>query len=211
MINLEKTNIWIRINVNSYSILEGTDDLVNELKKNYPVQFRKDWYPAACEGTEIMFQFFADINLLSFLSNVVFPGVAFDITKIIFKKAWKAIQRFIECNRTIDIQCLEFVFNDITIKIEDIGKNNYLNLVLLFQELYRHIIILESKGIKEISLIRLPVVGEESVGLDVQEEVKSGQKFSDCIWFVQFGLGCENCYYNSNTEDIINDYEQNKN
>ena len=27
MINIEKTNIWIRINVNSYSILEGTDDL----------------------------------------------------------------------------------------------------------------------------------------------------------------------------------------
>ena len=152
-----------------------------------------------------------DVVNLHLLVESAFPGVAFDITKIIFKKAWNALQRFIECNRTIDIKCLDFVFNDITIKIEDIGKNNYLNLVLLFQELYRHIKIMESKGIKEIGLIRLPVVGEESVGLDVQEEVKSGQKFTDCIWFVQFGLGCENCYYNSNTEDIINDYEQNKN
>lgn len=205
MINIDKTNIWIRINVNSYSILEGTDDLVNELKENCPVQFRKEWHPAACEGTEIVFQFFADINLRSFLSNVVLPGVAFDITKIIFKKVWNALQRFIECNRAIDIQSLEFLFNDITISIENVGKNNYLNLIQLFQELYRHIKILESKGIKEISLIRLPVVGEDSVGLDVQEEVKSGQKFTDCIWFVQFGLGCENCYYNSNTEDIIND------
>ena len=204
MINIDKTNIWIRINVNSYSILEGTDDLVNELKENCPVQFRKEWHPAACEGTEIIFQFFADINLRSFLSNVVLPGVAFDITKIIFKKVWNALQRFIECNRAIDIQSLEFLFNDITISIENVGKNNYLNLIQLFQELYRHIKILESKGIKEISLIRLPVVGKESVGLDVQEEVKSGQKFTDCIWFVQFGLGCENCYYNSNTEDIIN-------
>lgn len=211
MINIDKTNIWIRINVNSYSILEGTDDLVNELKENCPVQFRKEWHPAACEGTEIIFQFFADINLRSFLSNVVLPGVAFDITKIIFKKVWNALQRFIECNRAIDIQSLEFLFNDITISIENVGKNNYLNLIQLFQELYRHIKILESKGIKEISLIRLPVVGEDSVGLDVQEEVKSGQKFTDCIWFVQFGLGCENCYYNSSTEDIINDYEQNKN
>lgn len=203
MIKIESTNLWIRINVNAYSILEGTDDLVNELKENYPVQFRKEWHPAACEGTEIVFQFFADINLRSLLSNVVLPGVAFDIIKIIFKKVWDALQRFIECNRAIDIQSLEFLFNDITIRIENVGKNNYLNLVQLFQVLYRHITIMESNGIKEISLIRLPVIGEEAVELVVQEEMKNGQKFTDCIWFVQYGLGCEKCYYNSKTEDII--------
>lgn len=69
MRELENYNVWIRITVNSYSLLEGTDDFVNELKECYPVQFRKKWYPAACEGSEAIIQFLADTALGSFLTN----------------------------------------------------------------------------------------------------------------------------------------------
>lgn len=203
MCEFEDMNVWIRIDVNSYSLLDGTDDFVNELKKDYPVQFRKIWYPAACEGTEIVIQFFTDSSLGSFLTNVVFAGIAYDITKSLFKKAWNALLKFMEHNDAIDIQPLDFVFNDITIRIDDVTRDNYLNLALLFQQLRRHIIKLESNGIKNISLIRLPVVGEESADFNVSEEVRSGQKYSDCIWYVEYDLGCNVCYYNSNMEEIM--------
>lgn len=203
MRELEKYNVWIRINVNSYSLLDGTDDFVNELKKDYPVQLRKIWYPAACEGTEIVIQFFTDTTFGSFLSNVVFAGIAYDITKSFFKKAWDALHKFLEHNEAIDIQPLDFVFNDITIRIEDVTRDNYLNLALLFQQLLSHIKILESNGIKNISLIRLPIVGEESAFFNVSEDVRSGQKFTDCIWYVKYDLGCSECYYNSNKEEIL--------
>ncbi len=204
MCEFEDMNVWIRIGVNSYSLLDGTDDFVNELKKDYPVQFRKIWYPAACEGTEIVIQFFTDSSFGSFLSNVVFAGIAYDITKSLFLKACDALQKFIERNCAIDIQYLDFVFNDVTIRIEEVGNNNYLNLALLFQQLHRHIKLLESKGIKDICLIRLPVVGEESADFSLTEAVRSGEKFTDCLWYIEYDLGCSNCYYNSNSEEILN-------
>lgn len=203
MCETEKNNIWIRINVNSKSLLEGTESFVSELRENYPVQYRKEWYPSACEGTEIIIQFFTDTPLGSFLSNVVFAGMAYDITKSLFKKVWAALVKFVERNKTIEIQQLEFVFDDITICITDVTNNNYLNLALLFQQLHQHLRILESKGIKEISLIRLPVVGEESAEFNEPEEIENEKKFTDCIWFVEYDLGCSRCYYNSNTEELI--------
>lgn len=203
MCKSEEPNIWISINVNSYSLLEGTDDFVSELKENYPVQFRKNWYPATCEGTEIIIQFFTDTALGSFLSNVVFAGIAYDITKSIFKKAWEALLKFIERNNAIDIQQLEFISDDITIRIDDVMNDNYLNLALLVQQLHEHLKNLDSKGIKKISLIRLPVVGEESADFNVPEEIQNGKKFTDCIWCVEYDLGCNWCYYNSSTGELI--------
>ena len=196
-------NIWVRVNVNSHNYLKETDDLVKELKENYPVQYRKEWYPAACEGTEIIIQFFTDTALGAFLSNVVLGGIAYDITKSIFKKSWEALQRFIVRNKAIDIQSLEFVFDDITICIENVQSDNYLNLVLLFQQLHRHIKIFEANGIKDICLIRLPVVGEEYADLDIQEDEIDGYMFANSISYVQYDLGCNICYYNSNTGKVI--------
>lgn len=203
MSNLGNMNIWVRINVNANSRLEGTDEFIKELKENYTVQYRREWYPSACEGTELILQFFIDTALGNFFSNVVVTGIAYDITKSLFKKAWEAILKFIERNSAIDIQPLEFVFNDVTICIEDVRKNNYAYLALLFQQLHHHINIMELNGVKEISYIRLPVVGEEFANLNVPEEVKCGQKFTDCIWYVKYDLGCSVCYYNSDTEKTI--------
>lgn len=203
MSDLENMNIWVRISLNANSRLEGTDELIKDLKKNFPVQYRREWYPSACEGTELIIQFFTDTALWNFFSNVLVTGFAYDITKCLFNKAWEAIQKFIERNSAIDIQPLEFVFNDVTISIVDVGKNNYANLASLFQQLRHHINIMEMNGVKEICYIRLPVLGEESEDFDVPDEVKCGQKFTDCVWYVKYDLGCSICYYNSNAEKII--------
>jgi hypothetical protein len=111
--------------------------------------------------------------------------------------------KFVERNSAIDIQHFDFVFDDITIKIENVANDNYLNLALLFQQLHRHIKNLESKGIKDISFIRLPVVGAESAELDLPKEVQYGEKYTDCIWCVEYDFGCNKCYYNSCTGELI--------
>lgn len=203
MSQMENCNIWIRIDVNYYSLLEGTDELVKELKTICPVQFRKTWYPAACDGTEIFFQFFTDSVFGSFMSNVVFAGVAYDITKSIFKKVWESIWLFFERNSSILVQNIDFVFDDITICIERIDKNNYLNLALLFKEFHIHIKKLNSNGINGISYIRLPIVGEESAIFDIPENIRSGEKFTDSIWYIKYDLECNICYYNSNKKEIL--------
>lgn len=203
MNEVDNINIWVRVNVNTKSCLDGTNDFVKELKEFCPVQYRKEYYPNACEGTEIIIKFFTDSVLGSFFSNVVFSGIAFDITKFFFKKTWDVVIKFIERNRAIDIQELEFVFNDITISISDVNKNNYLNLALLFQQLHKHIKVMEVDGIKDICKIRLPVVGEEIANLNIPEEVKDYYNYTDCVWYVIYDFGCNSCYYNSNAEKII--------
>ena len=99
MNEVDDINVWVRVNVNTKSCLDGTDDFVKELKEYCPVQYRKEYYPDACEGTEIIIKFFTDTVLGSFFSNVVFSGIAFDITKFFFKKTWDVVTTFIERNR----------------------------------------------------------------------------------------------------------------
>lgn len=201
--NEYQPNVWLRVSINNNSLLKGTEDLIAELKSSYPVQFRKEWYPAAYVGTEIVFQFFAEMSFASFLTDVVFAGIAWDLTKSIFSKAWDAITSYVHKNENYDIQHLDFTFDDITIRVNYVMPDNFESLMRLFQQLHSHIRYLHDNEVNNVSKITLPVLGEELAELGEFSDVYDGTDFTTCIWRIDYDLGLNRCYYNCYTKAFL--------
>ena len=198
-----ENNLWIRIEFNDYNLLQGKDELLNELREVCTVQSRNKWYPAACTGLEFLVDINFNLTLQEFVNNVIIPGFEYWVVGKAFSKIWSAFKAFLEKNKEYDIQSLKLYFNDVVITFR--GSPSYGTMMKVYQSLPRHLDILQENGITEISEIRFPYceVVDEETGEKTYKESFWDNTDDDLLWKVRYMLGCESCYYNPNTEKVI--------
>lgn len=195
-------NVWIRLTFITASQLEGQNELVEELRGICRVQTPKIWLPAFCSGFEFFADLYINVTLEDFIKNVVLTGMAWDGTKVVLAKIWKAFVGFMERNDSADLQHLQLYFDDAVIKINLL--DNYGFLRRMYLSLPHHFYVLKMKGITDISLIELPFVesiDEETGGFSMNEpDFESTEK--DFWWRIEYLNGCNWCYYKPSTEEF---------
>lgn len=200
------SNIWIKLTFNTYNLLQGKEELVEELRKECVVQEKQLWYPAACTGTEFLAEILINSPLSEFINDIVIPGIAWDLLKTSIKNIVKSFAAFIEKNREFDLQELKFTFNDIVLTINDVDSNNYGNLLKLYKNLPAHLKTLNKLNIKDIIEIELPFVESKETDefgnkeyyyppLDTPE--------TDFLWKITYNYGLDTCFYNPAKEIIF--------
>lgn len=200
---MENNAIWIRIQINNYSLLEGQDELISELSELCIVQAKKKWYPAACTGCEFLVALNFNLTLEAFLNNVLIPGAELWAFTKICRKVWDTFSKFLKKNEGFDLQNLELCFNDVTIRV--VGSPTYGTLVKLYQSFPHHFEILKKKEITEMSEIILPYtecIDEES-GETTYDWTYWDTPEEKLLWKIRYLLGCETCYYCPKKEIII--------
>lgn len=198
-----ENNIWIRIQFNDYSLLEGQDELVAELSELCPVQSRKKWYPAFCTGCEFIVSLNFNLTLADFLNNVLIPGAELWTFCKACKGVWGAFDKFLKKNEGFDLESLELCFNDVTIKVH--GSPSYGTLIKLYQSFSYHFEVLRKNNITDICEITLPY--------SEREDDEKGENFydraywnipeEDILWKIKYMLGCGTCYYNPSKELLL--------
>lgn len=198
--NIEN-KIWIRIQINNKSELEGKEELVTMLRELCPVQERKIWYPSACTGMEFLLSLNFNLSIIDFLNNVLIPGGEYWLLSETVKKIWSVFSDFLKKNKGSDLQKLDFIFDDVIIEITH--NPSYGTLLGLYRDFPRHIKILQKQSITEISKIVMPYKLEINEDEGTQNFVPSYWDEEEQWWRVEYLWGCENCFYNPSTEKLI--------
>lgn len=186
-------SIGIRIISIVPNAIEGLDEFNSELSKYYNLSSEKQWAPACGSGVAI-----GIIITVGgyYINNVVIPSVLWEQSKKVFQKLWDALFRLYQRNDdNLEIEMIEFRFNDITIRVHNRDLQSYGAMLKLFQGLNEHINNLRRKGIEDVNLIELPYVKaecEEQVVYNC-EPYDSGDEY---VWKVSYLNGCSKLYYN---------------
>lgn len=197
-------NVWIRLTFITASQLKGQDEFVEELKGICIVQTPKKYLPAFCSGFEFFAELYINVSLEEFIKNVVITGLAWDGTKAVLAKIWKAFLNFVGKNQeSFELQRLKLCFNDTEIRVN--GIESYGFLLRLYQSLPRHFAVFQKEGLEDISLIALPYVEkmDEETGrmkIDTPDYETPEESF---LWRVEYLNGCNVCYYKPATEKFI--------
>jgi len=197
-------NVWIRLTFITASQLKGQDEFVEELKGICIVQTPKKYLPAFCSGFEFFAELYINVSLEEFIKNVVITGLAWDGTKAVLAKIWKAFVNFVGKNQeSFELQRLKLCFNDTEIRVN--GIESYGFLLRLYQSLPRHFAVFQKEGLEDISLIALPYVEkmDEETGrmkIDTPDYETPEESF---LWRVEYLNGCNVCYYKPATEKFI--------
>lgn len=186
--------------------IKGFDAFEEELRRTYQVQNKKQWTPAC--GSSVAFSIVATIGMAigTFMTSIVLPGIAWDITKGAFSKMWDAIGNLKQSNENLDLSSIDFRFNDITIKVGGAMADSYGKISVLFQRLQEGITYLHTHDIQTISSIAVPYVEEEGEeGIVITETIEQ-LKDNNYWWKVSYLNDCEACYFNPVTKEIVNAY-----
>lgn len=199
----KQPKIWIQIRFNSYNQLDGCDEFVNELEKICPVQRNEEWYPSACSGMEFVLKLFINGPIGAFITDIVLPGLAWDVTKLAFIKIHHLLKDFLEKNEEFDLQKLEFTFDDIVLRFNSI--ENYGALLNFYHILPEHLQDLKKQGIEGISKIELPFIEDvdENTGERYFRHPYLGCPKQEFLWKVTYNKGCDTCYYKPSIKKIL--------
>lgn len=199
-----ENKVWIRLTFITASQLEGQDEFVEELREVCIVQTPKKHLPAFCSGFEFFAELYINVTLEEFLKNVVITGLAWDGTKAVLARIWKAFKGFVEKNHdSVDLQRLKLCFNDAEIRVN--GVDSYGFLLRLYQSLPHHFVVFKKDGLDDISLIALPYVEitDEETGRKKMDNPDFDTPEEEYLWRVEYLNGCNVCYYKPATEEFI--------
>jgi hypothetical protein len=194
---------WVLIRFNSYNQLDGCDEFVHELKKICPVQRQEEWYPSACSGLEFVFNLFINSPITTFITGVVLPGLAWDVTKAAFIKAHDLFKHFLENNEGVDIQELVITFDDIALCFN--GAGSYGTLLNFYHMLPMHLQELKKQRIEDISKIEFPFIEyiEDDTGEKYFRPPVLGYPEETYFWKITYYKGCEVCFYQPSSKKIL--------
>lgn len=180
--------------------IEGLDEFNSELSKYYNLTSEKKWAPACGSGVAM----FIIITVGGYyLNNVVIPGILWDQSKKVFQKLWDALYRLYQRNDdNLEVEMMEFRFNDIIIRVHNRDLQSYGAMLTLFQGLNDHINYLQRKGIEEVNLIELPYVKAECED-EVVYNCEPFDSVDEYVWRVSYLNGCSELYYNPFTGEIV--------
>lgn len=200
--------IWINITFNSYNQLDGKDEFLTTLKQDgVVIQKRTKWYPSYCTGQEIsLLQVFINSPWIPFIVEAAAAGMLWDMAKAYIPKLFEALGRLKEQNQDFSVGCMQFEFDDITIKIKDLHNVDYAYLQDTFFNMGLHIEYLNQQKINNIREISLPYVKREEDFEDNREKYLLSLNFSneiDYFWKINYADGCMTCYYNPRNKTII--------
>ena len=199
-----ENNVWIRLTFITASQLEGQDEFVEELKEICIVQTPKKYLPAFCSGLEFFAELYVNVSLEEFIKNVVITGLAWDGTKAVLAKIWKAFVNFVERNQeSFELQRLKLCFNDTEIRVN--GIESYGFLLRLYQSLPHHFSVLQKEGLEDISLIALPYVKKKDEETGKMKIVDPDYETpeDEYMWRVEYLNGCNICYYKPANEEFV--------
>lgn len=199
----EQAKIWIQIRFNSYNQLDGCDEFVNELEKICPVQRNEEWYPSACSGMEFVLKLFINGPIGAFISDIVLPGLAWDVTKVAFFKIHHLFKVFLDKNEGFDLQKLEFTFDDIALRFNSI--ESYSALLNFYHILPEHLREMKKLKINDITKIELPLIEatDEETGERYYRYPYLGCPKEEFLWKVTYYKGFETCYYKPSIKKIL--------
>lgn len=193
-------SISIRIISIVPNAIEGLDEFNSELSKYYNLSSEKQWAPACGSGVAI-----GIIITVGgyYINNVVIPSVLWEQSKKVFQKLWDALFRLYQRNDdNLEIEMIEFRFNDITIRVHNRDLQSYGAMLKLFQGLNEHINNLRRKGIEDVNLIELPYVKAECEE-QVVYNCEPYDSVDEYVWKVSYLNGCSKLYYNPSTGEIV--------
>lgn len=203
-----ETKIWVNITFNAYNQLEGKDEFLSTLKQEgIVVQERREWQPAACTGQEIdTILVLINNPIFLYLAKVAMDGMAFGLMMHYIPKLFEALGRLKEQNEDFSVECIQFEFDDITIKIKNLHDVDYAYLQDTFFNMGGHIEYLNQHGINDIREISLPYVKREDDFEDNRDTYVTSWEFTeeiDYYWRIKYADGCTTCYYNPKEKSII--------
>lgn len=213
---MDNNAVLVRITHNCDPRYIGLNEFKEEIKKDYPVQDRPKWIPSYSEGNEFWLDVFINSPAFEFVKNIVIGGLAWDLIKLGAKKInlkplLQSIEKLLDQNiGTISFENVLLEFDDITIKIIGVNECFISNLSRIFDALYKEIPYLQSKGLKNISRIVIPVTKSEennevrySYGLD---DLSTNEQDFLTNWEIFAGFGCQRFIYNLKDRSIIEYY-----
>ena len=203
-----ETKIWVNITFNVYDQLKGKDEFLATLnQEGIVVQERKKWHPAACTGQEIdAILVLINNPIVQFLAKVAMEGMAFELMRLYVPKLFEALGRLQDQNEEFSVGCLQFEFDDITIKIRELRDVDYVYLQDTFFNMGAHIEYLNQQEISDIREISLPYVkknGDFEENRDEYEKSMDSSKEKEFYWKIEYANGCMKCYYNPKERAIV--------
>ena len=203
-----ETKIWVNITFNAYDQLVGKDEFLAALKREgVVVQEREKWYPAACTGQEIdIILVLINNPVVQHMAEVVMDGMVWGLMTRFIPKLFEGLGQLKEQNQDFSLECLQFEFDDVTIKIKDLHNVDYAYLQDTFFNLGEHIESLNQQGIDDIREISLPYVKRDENYVDNGEIYMTSGNFAkeiDYFWKIIYGNGCMICYYNPKEKTIV--------
>lgn len=91
---MQDTRTWLVVVFNSNSILKGKEQFVEELRKNFTVQEKKQWFPACCDYTEFFVLLFENGPIRDFFLT----NIAWELLKKGVKELYKALETLSKSN-----------------------------------------------------------------------------------------------------------------
>lgn len=193
--------ITVKVTTFTTCMVEGMDEVEEELRKMYNVQHREEWIPACCGSFELGLCVGIGGLFLDFFSEIVVPGLKWDLTKGVFSALWKALEKLSKRTEEFDIRCMEFQFDDITINVGDVMANNYGSIMRLFLKIHENVQYLQSKGIDGINKISVPFMPNEYEE-GTFEYAAPCDNYDHCWWKVSYLSGCNKLFFNPDTKEI---------
>ena len=197
-----ENKIWIRIESNNYCLLEGKDELIENLRQVCVVQEKKVWYPAACTGFEFVSEILFNSTLSEFIQNIVVGGLAWDVIKKTCVKILESLGNFAQKNNEFDFGNWKLCFDDVTIIVSE--NLNYAQIVNIYQKFPYHLENLKKKDISQITQIELMYyesIKEESHKTEIKKVCDVSE--NELLWKVWNSYGCGRCYYIPANETLI--------
>ncbi len=203
-----EAKIWVNITFNAYDQLVGKNEFLTELKREgIVVQEREKWYPAACTGQEIdIILVLINNPIVQYLAKVAMDGMVFGLMTHYIPRLFEALGKLKEQNQDFSVECLQFEFDDITIKIKDLYDVDYTYLQDTFFNMGEHIESLNQQGINDIREISLPYVKRDKDFEDNGEIYMIDWNYAkemDYFWKIIYSDGCMICYYNPKEKIIV--------
>lgn len=195
--------ITVRVTSFTTCMVEGFEDMEEELRKMYGVQHEKEWIPACCGPFELGICVTIGGFFLKYFTDIVLPGLAWDASKSVFSALWKSLERLSKKTEDFDIRCMEFRFDDITIKVGDVMANNYGSIMRLFLKIHENVQYLHSQGIDGINKISVPFLPSdyEEGAFDYAAPCDN---YDHYWWKVSYLYGCNKLFFNPDTKEMRN-------
>lgn len=193
--------ITVRVTTFTTCMVEGVEDVEEELRKMYNVQSHKEWIPAYCGPFELGICVTVGGFFLNYITNIVLPGIAWDASKGVFASILKALEKLSKKTEDFDIRCMEFKFDDITIHVGDVMANNYGSIMRLFLKIHENVQYLKSKGIDGISKISVPFMPSENEE-ETFDYAAPCDDYDHCWWKVSCLFGCDKLFFNPDTKEL---------
>lgn len=203
-----ETRIWINITFNAYDQLKGKEEFLAALKQDgVVVQERKIHYPSCCTGQEVeVIQVLINNPIIQYLAYKAMDKMVDSLLEYYVPRLFEALRKLKKQNQDFSIGCLQFEFDDITIKIKDLYDVDYAYLQNTFYNMGEHIEYLKNNTITDIREISLPYVKNDENFEENRDKYTTPLVFTkeiDYYWKIEYGNGCMICYYNPKDRAII--------